>query len=248
VMDQQWAGFSEGDAGRIDRGFGITRDVAAVMSQAVALAKSEYPGSTEPLADRVILAGTSMGGGIGGLGFLTMNDAGKIQLEGAAAELPKGMSAVLQSPFFGPSDTLQNKLFNVLGKTPGLKDRPLDPFEIGSFVDDDGARQKLVNRLNEENTQVRASALLASNDDLGTMRAELEAGHRPKGVVSILASKGDPIASFKASEAMVQLLGASARIEDQRGSNHINNEVPGKQLDLLRAIADVKAAQKKTAG
>lgn len=247
VMDQQWAGYSEGEAGKIDRGFGIARDVAAVMARAATLAKTEYGGATEPLEDRVLLAGTSMGGGAGGLGFLTFNDSGEIAL-GGEDTLPKGLSAVLQSPFFAAPANFQNAIYQLLGKSPA-RDLKLNPLEVASFVSDPSARQKVVNRMNEEKTQVRPSALLASNEDLATLTAALEQGQRPKGLISVLAASGDPIASFEATERIVGLLNAGlpapiARLKDQGGADHIANEVPGKLADLATALDELKAAQR----
>src|SRR5690606_25111283 len=109
VMDHQWAGYSEGKAGGIDRGYGVARDVAAVAAYAAGLAKREYGADAE-----VVLMGNSMGAGPGVLGALTLNDAGKVKLDGP--QMPKGLSAILQAPFLEATPSALNELLSATGK------------------------------------------------------------------------------------------------------------------------------------
>lgn len=225
VMDQQWAGYSSGSKGGIDRGFGIARDVAAVAARAQELAESSYPDRPH----RVVLLGTSMGAGAGVLGAVTMNDAGKIRLEGP--QMPRGLSAVLQAPYFDKTPSLVNKGLSVLGRVPILKDMPLPSLGLPILAEDRDINQKLADHANAEGIVARAQAFHASDADIRRMRELLDSGQKPEGRFYFVHGKDDPLASLEASREFAGLLGDRAQFLQPDSGNHVMEE--GKERDLM---------------
>lgn len=134
LMDHQWAGQSGGRQGALDRGFGVARDVAAVAEFAHRTVVREYPGV--PNAG-VTLIGKNLGGSAGVLGAMLYNDLGLLRLDGRP--MPRGLDAVLVSPWFGQEKSLRNRLrkfasevpiinqLAVPGESPGVRlDSPRD--------------------------------------------------------------------------------------------------------------------------
>ncbi len=228
VMDQQWAGHSDGKPGAIDRGFGITRDVAAVAAAAAEVAEGDYGASGE-----VVLLGTSMGGGAGALGAVAMNDAGLIQLSGK--QMPKGVSAVLQAPFLEASDNALNRLFQGLSAIPGVRNLALPPTGKPMFTEDPVALAKLATHQTAEHIVGRAQALTASDSDLGRLQ-EVIASRPPLGRVYIIHSEADPLASSTASAAMVEKLAPKAKLRLLPGANHLHEESAAQQGEALAGI------------
>src|SRR5262249_29775463 len=87
VMDHQWMGLSDGKPGKVDRGFGVARDVAAVVAHVDAWAKTQYEDY------EIVLVGNSMGAGAGIVGAVGLNDANRIQLTGGV--MPKAVPMIL---------------------------------------------------------------------------------------------------------------------------------------------------------
>jgi len=225
VMDHQWAGYTSGPKGGIDRGFGVARDVAAVAAYAQQRAQEAYPDKSP----EVVLVGTSMGAGAGVFGALVMNDAGKLTLEGP--QMPKGLSAVLQAPYFDKTPTLVNKGLSLLGRVPFLKDLPLPSLGLPILAADPDINQKLAQHANAEGLVARASAFQASDADLSRMRELLAAGERPEGRVFFLHADDDPLASLEAAKEMAGHLGERATLLEPKSGNHVMEE--GKERDLL---------------
>ncbi|MFN3431362.1 MAG: alpha/beta hydrolase [Candidatus Sericytochromatia bacterium] len=212
VMDHQWAGWGSGKQGGIDRGYGIARDVAAVTAHAQGLMPN----------NRVVLLGTSMGAGAGVLGALTLNDAGKITLEGA--QMPKGVSGVLQAPYFAKTPSLLNKALAFLGRVPLLKEIPLPAIGLPKLAEDKDINVKLGQHANAESLVARAQAFNASDADLGRVKAMLEAGHRPEGQVYVVHGEGDFLADTASARAFAGLLGDRAKFETLETRNHVMEE------------------------
>ena len=219
VMDHQWAGWGSGAKGGIDRGFGIARDLAAVTAHAQSLKKD----------NRVVLLGTSMGAGAGVLSAVTMNDAGKIALEGA--QMPKGVSGVLQAPYFAKTPTLLNKALAFLGRVPLLKHLPLPAIGLPRLAEDRDINVKLAQHANSENLVARTQAFNASDEDLARVRAMLEAGKRPEGRLYFVHGEGDFLADTATSKAFAGLLGDRARFRKVETRNHVMEE--GKERALM---------------
>src|SRR5690606_32433287 len=114
VMDHQWAGYSRGERGAIDRGYGVARDVAAVAAFAQTLVDAREGGG------EVVLFGNSMGAGPGVLGALALNDSGRRELEGP--QMPKGLNAVLQAPFLSLKRSVVNRGLEALSGVPVLNE------------------------------------------------------------------------------------------------------------------------------
>lgn len=224
VMDHQWAGYSSGPKGGIDRGFGIARDVAAVAARAQEIAERTYPDKHQ-----VVLLGTSMGAGAGVLGAVTMNDAGKITLEGL--QMPRGLSAVLQAPFFAKTPTLVNKGLSGLGRVPFVKHLPLPSIGLPILAKDDDINVKLAQHANTEGVVARAEAFHASDEDIKRMRELLASGDRPQGRFFFVHADDDPLASLTASREFAGLLGDRAQFLQPKSGNHVMEE--GKERGLM---------------
>lgn len=233
VMDQQWAGYSSGNRGGIDRGFGISRDVAAVTAFANDVAEREYKDSPH----RVVIAGTSMGGGAGALGAITLNDAGRIQLEGL--QMPKGVSAVLQAPYFDKTPGVLNGVLAALGRVPGLKQLELPSLGLPTLSYDPSTQSKLADHAVGEALVARAQAFNASDADLQVIRGTIESGHVPQGRIHFLHGRNDPLASPQAAQEIADALGPSATIDIIPTNNHVFDENAQEQRYLLDAVRKV---------
>lgn len=223
VMDHQWAGYGSGSKGGIDRGFGVARDVAAVAAHAQQLAEARTPKA------RVVLMGTSMGAGAGVFSAITMNDAGKVQLEGPA--MPKGLSAVLQAPYFDKTPTLVNQGLSLLGRVPFLKQLPLPSMGLPILAKDDDINVKLAQHATSEGVVARAAAFHASDADLGRVR-EVLAGQPPQGRFYFIHGDADPLASLEASREIAGKLGNRAEFLQPKSSNHVMEAGKEKALVL----------------
>lgn len=225
VMDHQWAGYSSGEKGGIDRGFGVARDVAAVAAHAQQRAQSAYPDRSP----RVVLVGTSMGAGAGVFGATLMNDAGKIQLDGP--QMPKGLSAVLQAPYFDKTPTVVNQGLSALGRVPFLKNLALPSIGLPILAKDEDINVKLAQHANAEGVVARAEAFNASNADLARMRELLTAGQRPEGRFYVVHGDDDPLASPAAAREITEMLGERAQFLQPASGNHVMEE--GKEKALI---------------
>lgn len=229
VMDHQWAGHSQGEPGGLDRGFGVARDVAAVAAMAAELAQAEYGDKA-----KVVLYGNSMGAGPGVLGALTLNDAGKIQLDGA--QMPKGLDAVLYSPYLKMSPGLINGAIQKTGKVPLVKDLALPAAGLPVLSKDPVVQAKLANHAVVDDIVARPQAMSAATADLARIQALIAGGQGPTGKIAIVHSESDPLASPDAAKALAQSLGGQANLTLVPGSNHVLEESPTAQRHLLDAL------------
>ncbi len=225
VLDHQWAGLSQGDRGGIDRGFGVARDVAAV----VAWTHGQDPQS------KITVVGTSMGGGAGATGAVLMNDLGKIDLDGPP--MPTGVDLILQDPFFARTKSLANGALAVVGAVPGLKNIPLPATGLPILSGDQATLRKLAAHATTEHLSGRGQAFHASTADLARMRELLEQGARPQGRVYVIHANQDTLADYQTTKDWVSLMGPKATLQTLSSSSHVLAENPGEQQEVLKAIA-----------
>lgn len=232
IMDQQWGGQTKGgEAGHVDRGYGITRDVAAMAAYAQTHREKTYPGKA---GSEVILMGTSLGGGPGTFAALTLNEQNLIALEGPP--MPKGLKAVLQGPFFGPSDNFLNDSFGLLSKVPLVKDIPLPSLGLPILSTDPEAKQKIAQGAVLEDLRAQAQAMTATLPDMQAVLDKVEAGQGPSNQIQIVHSKGDPLANSALSQKLAQKL-PNVQLTLLEGQNHVLEQSDAEQqvaLDLLK--------------
>ena len=224
VVDQQWAGLSEGARGGIDRGFGIARDVAAIAAWAAA---------EDPKA-KITLVGTSMGGGAGAFGAALMNDLGKVALDGPA--MPQGVDCILQDPFFARTQSFANGALAVAGAIPGLRDIPLPAMGLPILSGDQATLRKLAAHATTEQLSGRGQAFHASTADLARMRGLLEQGGQPQGRVYVIHAEHDTLADYATTKDWVGLLGKQATLQTLSSTSHVLSENPAEQREIFKAI------------
>jgi alpha-beta hydrolase superfamily lysophospholipase len=233
VMDQQWAGQSEGAPGAIDRGFGVMRDVAAVAAYAARLAESLY-GSSE----RLVLYGNSMGG-LGVLGAYLMNRSNLVTL--ASGELRKDVAVVVQAAFLRPAPTLRNWILRTLARVPLLRDAPM-PFVAGlpRLTGDPHVQQLVMQGVALENARCRATAFPAVEPDSAFLRELVRREAPPAGAVTMLHTERDTLACFDNVRAFVESAGAGRiQLVTLPGSDHVLEQSP---THLHYAVDAVNAA------
>ena len=210
VMDHQWAGLSSGKKGGIDRGFGIARDVAAVVADA---AQS---------GQRVSIMGTSMGGGAGATLAVLMNNAGKVKLNGPP--MPKNVDAVLQDPFFARSPGLLNDALSVFGRLALLNQIPLAAMGAPILSGDQATLRKLAAHGTTEHLTAKAQAFHASDDDLATSFAMLQKGELSLGGshVTVVHATKDTLADFATSKQWADAMGA--KFQPYESTSHVPEE------------------------
>lgn len=233
VMDHQWAGYTGGQKGGVDRGFGIARDVAAVVAMVSARLRAE---GDERLP---MLLGNSMGAGPGVLGAITMNDAGAIELEGPP--MPRGVDAILQAPYLRMTPRAVNTLAQVLAKVPGLRSLALPSLGLPIQTHDPAGRVKLAQHIAEEGTVVRPQAVAAPLEDIEAVLALIAKGRGPQGGVYIIHGDRDPLADPRASRALVEQLGPRATLALIESPNHILEEAPDTQRHVLEGVRWLQA-------
>lgn len=238
VMDHQWAGYSRGNPGGLDRGFGVARDVAAMAAFAQQLADETYGSAPH----EVVLFGNSMGAGPGVLGALTLNDAGRIQLEGA--QMPRGLDAVLQAPFLQMRGSLINRGLEALGGVPGLSDLALPSMGLPVLTTDPAAAAKLSQHVVLEGVVARPQAMRAATGDLDEVIRSVARGQGPTGRVAIIHGDQDPLADIRASRKLAAALGDRAQLTELSSANHVLSEEAGSQEEILGALAWLESKQR----
>jgi alpha-beta hydrolase superfamily lysophospholipase len=234
VLDQQWAGHSDGKAGGLDRGFGVTRDVAAVAAFASTEILKDY--AHKPGAE-VVLFGNSMGAGPGVLGALTMNDHGKIHLEGA--QMPKGLRALVQAPFLGATPNATNKVLGLASHIPVLNKLAAPAAGLPVLTSDPVAAQKGAQGAVAEDVRAQLVALNSALPDLQTLRGMWAAGQLPTGSIAIVQAEGDTLADPARTKEFAALMGSRAHLKLIAGHNHVLEQSPSEQgfaVDALQAL------------
>lgn len=237
VMDHQWAGYSRGNPGGLDRGFGVARDVAAMAAFAQQIADETH--GEKP--HEVVLLGNSMGAGPGVLGALTLNDAGRIQLEGA--QMPRGLDAILQAPFLEMRGSLINQGLEALGAVPGLKNVALPSMGLPVLTRDPVAAAKLSQHVVLEGVVARPQAMRAATGDLGEILRSIANGNGPSGRIAIVHGVEDPLADVGASRRLAEALGDRARLTELDSKNHVLSEEAGAQEEILGALSWLESEQ-----
>jgi pimeloyl-ACP methyl ester carboxylesterase len=228
VMDQQWAGYSGGRPGAIDRGFGVARDVASVSAYANQFAKAQYPSGNQ-----VILFGNSMGAGPGVVGALALNDAGKIALDGPS--MPQGLSAILQAPYLRSTPSLLNRTLTVASHVPGLRDLPMPASGLPPLTSDHVAQARFSEHATMDDVKTRLSAFSAATPDLKTIAANVPS---IRGRVYVVQSEHDELADTAATREFVATLSSRAKLETVAGKNHVLEESPATETDaVLNGVA-----------
>jgi len=228
VMDHQWAGFSDGRRGVVDRGFGVARDVAAVTAFANQWAREKYPNDPQ---HEVILVGNSMGAGPGVFGAVALNDAGKIKLDGAP--MPKGLSAVLLAPFFHGTPSSGNLRNERLSHVPGLRNAPLVVTAMSHLAGDKAAQARRSDESTLEDIRRRPSAMTAAYKDLDTILAKPQA---TTGRFYVIQSEHDTLADPKAVRDLVERLGPRASLQTLPGADHVLSGAPGEPSRVVNGV------------
>ena len=223
VMDHQWAGYSSGSKGGVDRGFGIARDVATVTAMVREQAE----------AGQIVLLGNSMGAGPGVLGALVLNDAGRIQLQGPP--MPKGLNAILQAPYLESSPGLCNRALAMFARAGSLSQIPIPALGIPKLTQDPVAAAQFAHHVAEEGVVVRAQAMDATAADLEVILKAVSS-HVPAGKVFIVHGDQDPLANPAAVKRLASLLGHRARLLLIQSRNHILEESPSEQQHFLQGL------------
>lgn len=234
VMDQQWAGQTKGGkSGGVDRGFGIARDVAAMTAYAQTQLEADY--GQDPRHE-LILMGTSLGGGPGVMGALTLQANGKMALEGPAMPEIANLKVVLQGPFIAATETLQNKVFDGASQVPGLNQLPLPSTGLPVLTSDAVAGQKIAQGAVMEDLQARLQAMTAVNEDMQTVLDLIAAGKGPNVPIEIIHSTGDPLASAEKSQWLSAHL-PQARLTLLPGDDHVLEQQTVTQQEAIRAVS-----------
>lgn len=235
VMDHQWAGYTKGgEAGGLDRGFGVARDVAAVAAFAQAWADEEF----KDKAHEVVLLGNSMGAGPGVLGASVLNDAGKIQLDGA--QMPKGLKMILQAPFLEMTPSLLNQGLAMASHAPfRLNELAMPSTGIPQLTTERGAQAKLASHSVKEDIRAQPRAMTAADADLGTVKALMVSSGGPQGRLYVIHGVKDPLAHYKASEDLVHGLGYKRAhiLKLETTDSHVLEESRADNRHILEALS-----------
>ena len=224
VMDHQWGGMSDGDAGGLDSLFGAARDVAAMTAHAATVLKDEYgdhPGR------EVMLYGNSMGAAAA-FAATTMGDNGLIDLEGAPP-MPKGVRMMLQSPFFGATPTAFNKAATFAAEKPFLNAITRAPlYDVGAPPLNDKAivKQKTNQGIVEADIRAQLKTMGAANAHLKIVLDMVEGGMGPTGEVHIVHGRGDTLADFDKARWVAHQLGEKAELQPLETKNHVIEQDP----------------------
>jgi alpha-beta hydrolase superfamily lysophospholipase len=225
VMDQQWAGYSQGSPGGLDRGFGVARDVAAVA----AFAHEARPD------EKLVLFGNSMGAGPGVLGAATLNDQGLVKLDGPP--MPKGVPLVLQAPFIKMTPSLMNEAFAAMSHVPGVNQLELPSLGLPVLTHDATAGEAFANGASAGDVRAQAKTMTAANADLGTIMNLVDSGKGPTGRVYIVQDQHDPLADPSGSQELAKALGSRARLDLVQGNDHVLEQAPSEEGLFLPGLA-----------
>src|SRR5690606_19324808 len=223
-----WAGYSRGERGAIDRGYGVARDVAAVAAFAQTLVDAREGGG------EVVLFGNSMGTGPGVLGALALNDSGRLELEGP--QMPKGLNAVLQAPFLSLKRSVVNRGLEALSGVPVLNEVALPSSGLPILTRDPVAATKLAQHVVLEGVVARPQAMGAAAADLEDLWGALRSGTGPQGRVAIIHGDGDPLADIQGSRDLAHVLGAQGSLIELDNDSHVLSEEAGAQDRVLDAL------------
>jgi|CXWL01.1.fsa_nt_gi alpha-beta hydrolase superfamily lysophospholipase len=234
VMDHQWAGYTKGgEAGGLDRGFGVARDVAAVAAFAQKWADGEFKDKPH----EVVLMGNSMGAGPGVLSASVLNDAGKLQLDGE--QMPKGLKMILQAPFLEMTPGLLNQGLAMMSHAPfHLNEVAMPSMGIPKLTTERGAQAKLASHLVKEDIRAQPRAMTAADADLAVVKELIASDGGPKGRLYVIHGVKDPLAHCKASEDLVHGLGYKRAhiLRLEMTDSHVLEESRADNAHILEAL------------
>lgn len=230
VMDHQWAGQSDGRPGGIDRGFGITRDTAAMAAFAAAQAEQTFGTGAE-----VVVFGNSMGAGPGAFSAALLNDQGLIDLDGPA--MPKGVKLVLQAPFFGATPSLTNAILQGAANLPVVNRISLPALGLPDITDDARAEQLGARDMVLEDVRSQLSAFKTAQGDIDDVMARVRRGERPLGQIVIVGNEGDTLADSRQWHALKKELGDQVTLHLGSGSDHVVSQSLAQQGLAVAAVA-----------
>lgn len=232
VMDHQWAGQTRGgEPGAVDRGFGIARDVAAMAAYAQQQLDADY--AADPQRE-LVLMGTSLGGGPGVMGALTLAANGLLALDKGA--MPSQVKVVLQGPFFEATDNLLNGVFDAASQVPLLSEVPLPATGLPVLTYDATAAQKIAQGAVLEDFQAQLQAMGAVTEDMQMVLDLMAAGKGPQVPIEMIHSQGDPLASAARVEQVKALL-PQAHLTLLPGSDHVLEQQQTTQQAALDALS-----------
>ncbi|MBI4822036.1 MAG: alpha/beta fold hydrolase [Deltaproteobacteria bacterium] len=206
TLDHQWAGHTQGKRGGISNGESIALHVAAVCADAFELAKERYGSSA-----KLTLVGESMGGGPGAFGAALMNDQGRLLLDGGKS-MPKGVSLVLQAPYFGATPSFLNATLKAAATIPILNKLEMPAIGLPDFVEDDVGEHKVAQAMVREDIRGQLAAFKASDAFLAKLMSNIEKGERPGGKVYVLHDQKDPLADFAKVKSTTATLGGELTV------------------------------------
>lgn len=231
VMDHQWAGQTDGTPGGLDRGFGVARDVAAVTAFAQQIVSKEYQDKPQ---SEVVLFGNSMGAGPGVFGAILLNDNGRIELNGPA--MPKGVKAVLQSPFLQATDNLTNHALGWASHIPVLNRIMAPSAGVPVLTSDPVGAQKGAQSAVLEDVRAQLRSMSSAEADLQRMHDLLDQGLRPQGKIFVVHGSGDPLADVKGSQRLKDTLGDQVQLQIIQSNNHVLEQTPGEQNHAIAGL------------
>ena len=242
VIDHQWAGYTSGKPGGVDRGFGVARDVAAGATLAEGIAKSTYGARGQ-----VVLTGVSMGAGLGIAGALLLGDRMQVDLRGtaegvdlASAKFPKTAPVILEDPYLGTTSSLLNGALTAAGHVPLVKNIPLPDMGLPIITHNPIVLAKNVKHSILGGTRERAQAMTAVKPDLAEINAS--AGRIANHIV-VLHTEHDTLASYPVAKTFAEALPHGALVT-LPGNEHVTEEDPVFRegfLAQVRAIAPDRA-------
>jgi pimeloyl-ACP methyl ester carboxylesterase len=236
IGEHQWAGHSSGKAGGIDRGFGVTRDAAAMGALGAKLTKQLY-------GDRgqVLILGNSMGAGPGVLTALTMNDNDRLKLEGD--QLPKGLPFVCIGAYFGASDNAQNAFTGLLAKSSLINKKALPAIGMPSLTDAALASQRGAQTAVRVDARAQAKASDAVVLDTDKTLRLIDGGLKPHGIGALIHSANDSLADPGKLARVAARLGIEPIWIP--GSNHVHHQDGAMVIKIGRTIDEVFARAAK---
>jgi alpha-beta hydrolase superfamily lysophospholipase len=224
VMDHQWSGESEGRAGGLDRGFGASRDVAAVAAHANQMLQQEYGQHPDK---ELVLFGNSMGAGPGVLGAVTMNDNGLMELDGPP--MPKGVRTILQSPFLGSTPNATNKLLEVASHLPILNRLAVPAAGLPVLTHDKVGAQKGAQGAVSDDVRAQLRTMSAAGEDLERIQSLIADGQGPTGHITVVHGDNDPLADPAKAKWLATTLGEQVTLQMIDSDNHVFEQNPGEQ-------------------
>lgn len=238
VMDHQWASEVQQNAGGLDRGSGVARDVAAVLAKAQQIAKERHGDD-----GTVILAGNSMGGGPGAAGAAVFLAANEVKLDGDP-ELPKRVPTALFDPFFASTKNLVNDAIGLAARIPIANKLKAPSPGFPDLTDDKVAEQRGAQNAVLADTRAQLASMTRALPDIALIR-ELAVAHKHDlGPTVVVHASNDTLADPAASKAFADSIGAEWRPFES--TNHVHQLSPSDQHHLVDAIQSLAVAKPGT--